>query len=209
MKRMIILLVFLVTLMSCNVTYVSDDPIISPHKALLVMNMQLDALGEDAKMPIVESQIEDLIETINTLTNEFYWDGYIIIYIKTVFSIEDEESANYNNAFFEDTEGVEFDPRVKLLSIHNFEKNQADAFSNEDFENFLKTYNVDEIFLTGLYAETCVYTTIIAAVERKYKVNYIENAVGTQDLEVLESIKEELEEIGVNIITYEPEPEDS
>ena len=170
----------------------------NPQKALLVMDMQLDALGANAKMPIVKSQIEPLINIVNTIIEDYSEKGYKIIYIKTAFPKNSKEKG-----FIEGTAGIEIDPRVRVISENIFVKNKPNAFFNKEFENFLIANQVNELYITGLMAEYCVKATALAALKRNYTVHYIENAVGTQDLKKLESTKNDLKKKGAQILTYQ------
>ena len=175
----------------------TDGPAIdnyaNPQKALLVMDMQNDALGKNAKEPIVNS-VENLIEIVNTIIDDYSTAEYIIIYIKSEYK---------DGAFIKGTPGAEIHPDVTIISNAKiFVKNKSDAFTNKDFDNYLIANQVNELYIVGLMAEACVYNTSVAALNRKYVVNYIENAVGTKDLKSLEPTKEDLKRKGANIITY-------
>jgi nicotinamidase-related amidase len=170
-KKISLLLLLTITIIACKkddfdgiIIGTYDDP----QKALLVMDMQLDALGENAKMPIVKSQIVDLINTVNAIIDDYSEKGYKIIYIKTVFPKNSKEKG-----FIEGTVGIEIDPRVNIVSENIFVKNKSDAFSNKEFESFLISNQVNELYVTGLMAEGCVSTTVVAALKRNYTVYYI------------------------------------
>jgi nicotinamidase-related amidase len=197
------LLLLLSIIISCKSTTdfngptdgVAIDIYTNPQKALLVMDMQNDALGKNAKEPIANSA-EDLIETVNTIIDDYFLKGYIIIYIKTEYSKE---------SFIKGTFGAEIHPSVRIIPTIEpiiFVKNKSDAFTNSDFENYLIINQVNELFIVGLMAEYCVYNTSVGALNRNYIVNYIENAVGAKKIRNLEQIKEKLKNKGANIIKY-------
>ena len=58
------------------------------------------------------------------------------------------------------------------------------------------------LYMTGAMAEGCVYKTAISGLERKYVVNYIENAVGVWKMENLKPTIEKLNKKGARVIVY-------
>jgi nicotinamidase-related amidase len=163
------------------------------------MDMQLDFIGENPKMPI-ENQVEDLIKTVNDIIENFNSKGYEIIYIKSTFS---KYNIFRNKAAVAGTAGIKIDPRIKIVSEKKNEKNSSSAFSNKDFENYLIKNQINELYIIGLMAEGCVYKTAISGLDRKYTVNFIENAVGVWKMKNFEPTKEKLNKKGANIIMYE------
>jgi nicotinamidase-related amidase len=174
----------------------------NPQRALLVMDMQLDLVGENAKMPI-ENSVENLIKTVNSIIDDFNSEGYEIIYIRSVFSKYDIANFFRNKACITGTKGIEIDPRVNIVSVNIFDKKGSSAFSNKDFENYLIENQINELYLIGVMAEGCVYKTAIGGLDRKYTVNFIENAVGVWKMKNFEPTKEKLNKRGARIITYE------
>jgi nicotinamidase-related amidase len=51
-------------------------------------------------------------------------------------------------------------------------------------------------------AEYCVYYTALGGLNRNYTVNYIENAIGTRNVNGLEKIKTKLERKGTKILKH-------
>ena len=85
MKKAFFLFALAVLIISCATNGKNIDNYNNPQKALLVMDMQNDALGKDAKMPIANSG-EELIKIVNAIIDDYYSKGYKIIYIKTEYS---------------------------------------------------------------------------------------------------------------------------
>lgn len=66
---------------------------------------------------------------------------------------------------------------------------------------YLKGRNVNEIFITGLAGDFCVYYSTKDALNEGFKVTVIEDAVRSIDQKNFEQIKQELSQRGVNFIT--------
>ena len=200
LKKIIHLCIIPVIVVSCSTQPIANYN--NPQKALVVMDMQLDFLGENPKLPI-ENQVDDLTKTVNDIIEDFNSKGYEIIYIRSVFSKYDIANFFRNKAAIQGTTGIEIDPRINIVSENIFDKNRSSAFSNKDFENYLIVNQINELYITGLMAEGCVSKTAISGLDRKYVVNFIENAVGIWKMKNFEPTKEKLNKKGANIITYE------
>jgi nicotinamidase-related amidase len=200
LKKIILLCFVPVIVVSCSTQRIANYN--NPQKALVVMDMQLDFLGENPKMPI-ENQVEELIKTVNDIIEDFNSKGYEIIYIRSAFSKNDIANSFRNKAAIEGTTGIEIDPRINIVSENIFDKKSSSAFSNKDFENYLIKNQINELYIIGLMAEGCVYKTAISGLDRKYVVNFMENAVGVWKMKNFEPTKEKLNKKGANIITYE------
>jgi nicotinamidase-related amidase len=200
LSKMLLLCLVPAIIVSCNTRKVANYP--NPQKALVVVDMQLDYLGENAKLPI-ENQVENLIQTVNDIIDDCNSKGVKIIYIKNTVPKYGIAYFLGNKAATKGTAGTEIDPRINVVSENIFEKKRPSAFSNKDFGDYLILNQINELYITGLMAEGCVYKTAIDGLNRKYMVNYIMNAVGAWKIKNLEPTKEKLNKKGAKIIRYE------
>jgi len=200
-KRVILGSLCAATLAACASTGTPIANYPNPAKALLVLDMQRDFLGVDARMPIEESSKEPLIEALNNLTNSAANKGIIVIYVRNEFSGSDIGNLFRNNAAVKGTPGSEIDSRVVMVSDIVFDKDQPDAFSNPKLSEFLVSHQVSEIAVTGVFADQCCYYTSLAALNRKYKVDYLLDGVGAASKENVLSASRSLKERGAVIET--------
>jgi nicotinamidase-related amidase len=194
LKKIILLCFVSVIVVSCNAQRIANYN--NPQKALVVMDMQLNYLGENAKIPIA-NQVEDLIKTVNDIIEDFNSNGYQIIYIRNIPRKYDMYAG------IEGISSIEIAPGINIVSGNIFDKHTGSAFMNKNFENYLIQNQINELYIIGLMAEGCVYKTAISGLDRKYSVNFIENAVGVWKMKNFEPTKEKLNKKGANIITYE------
>jgi len=151
-----------------------------PQKALLVIDVQEDFTGRTAKPPFPYKNSRELIETVNGLIEDASGKGFNIIYIRQEF---DGFMGKIISRMFgkgtaiRGTPGAEVDQRVSIINDNIFTKPKGDAFSNPALGKFLVEHSVNELFLTGLDAEFCVYHTAKGALNRGYTVNIIPNGV--------------------------------
>jgi len=203
MKYSIYILVLVFIAISCastNAVKIGDYE--NPQKALLVIDTQIDYIGENAKLPIEKNQINNLIITINNIIDECHKNNYKIIYTRRVFKENDIKNRFNNYAAVEGTSGVEIDPRINIVTENIFDKYAPSAFSNIDFENYLIHYQINELYLCGVMADECVYETALEAFNRGYIVNYYANAVGSLNDGKIENAIRKLGKKGINIIKY-------
>ena len=201
MKKLVFM-VFIIFTISCVSNVAKIENYQNPQKALLVIDMQIDYIGEDGKFTIVNNQIENLIINVNNIIKEFNANGYKIIYFRNVFRKNDFRNIFRNYTVIEGTLGVEIDPRINIVSEYIFDKYSVSAFSNNDFEQFLMENQINELYLCGVMADECVYETALSAFNKGYKVNYYANAVGSSSIRNIEKAINKLERIGIMIIEY-------
>ena len=192
--------VIVIAFTSCSTNEVKKSNFENSQKALLVMDMQVDLIDENGKFPIEKSQINSLIEKVNSIINDYYSNDYIIIYIRNIVKKGNIKNIFLNNATKEGTSGIEIDPRINIVSENIFDKYKGSALSNESFNNFLKNNKIGELYLCGVMANGCVYRTSLDAFKRGYNVNYISNAVGARNEKDIESTIVRLRKKGINII---------
>ena len=178
MKNMV-LVVLLFSLVSCISNDIKIGSYINPQKTLLVIDMQIDYVDKNGRFPIEISQIDNLIETINIIIDDFHRSNYKIVYVRNNFKKNDIKNIFRNYAVIEGTFGVEINPKVSIVSENIFNKYSPSAFSNNDLENYLIHNQINEVFLCGVMADVneCVGQTALDALNRGHMVNYIGNAV--------------------------------
>jgi nicotinamidase-related amidase len=201
MKKRVLIL-WVISAVSCTSNVIKIGNYDNPQKALLVIDMQVDYIGENAKYPIEKRQIDDLIVTINKIIDEYYKNDYSIIYLRRVFRKNDIGNFSRNYACVEGTSGVEIDPGINIVSKNIFDKYAPDSFSSTVLENYLIENKINELYLCGVMADECVYETALGGYNRNYKINYIANAVGSTSIKNIEKAIKKLNKKGINIVYY-------
>lgn len=203
MKNLIFVVLSFFTLSCCSLDDISKiGNYDNPKKALMVVDMQIDYIDENGKFPIEKNQINNLITNTNYVIDDFFINGYEIIYIKMYFRKNDIKNVFRNFAVIEGSAGAEIDPRINIRSNNIFTKYTPNAFTNNRLENYLIKNQINEIFMCGVMADECVYETALGAFDRGYIVNYISNAVGSSSIKNIEDAIEKLRKKGINIIEY-------
>ena len=191
------------SIISCTSNVIKIDNYENPKKALLVIDMQIDYIGENARYSVENSQIDNLIGITNEIIEYFNQNNFTIIYLRRIFRENDWQNIFNNYAAIEGTIGVEIDPRMSIVSENIFDKYTASAFSNMDFKNYLIQNQINELYLCGVMADQCVYETALDAFNYGYIVNYYANAVGSTSIRRIENAIGKLRNRGINIIEWQ------
>ena len=176
----------------------------NPTTALLVLDMQEDFLGENARLPIDKEQIPAITAVVNSLIDEFERDGKPIIYVKSEFPKKALGNRIRHHAAIEGSPGANIFGKIRISGSAIFSKKEPDAFSNQGFEQYLVANQVNELVITGVYADECVLYTTLGALNRRYHVKYVRNGVGSSSEKAVNRASETVKEKGAEVIEYRP-----
>jgi nicotinamidase-related amidase len=171
---------------------------------LLVMDMQEDFLGENAKMPINKEQIPAITAVINSLIDDFERNGRQIIYVKSEFPKIALGNRIRHHAAIKGSPGTEIYGKIRISGNLIFSKKEPDAFSNSEFEKYLVASQVNQLVITGVYADQCVLTTTLKALGRGYQVKFVRNGVGSSSDKAVDKACETVKKKGGEVIEYQP-----
>ncbi len=176
----------------------------APQKALVIIDIQEDYTGKTAKPPFPYKNSKGLIDSVNRLIEETQQTNFIIIYIRQEF--DGPVGRLIANTFAKGTAikgnaGTEIDSRIKIVSNHIFGKPKGDSFSNPEFEQYLIDNRIDELYLAGIDAEFCIYHTALGALNRKYKVTIIKDAIAIRNEHKLQKMLGKYKDKGITLIS--------
>lgn len=175
----------------------------SPKTALVVLDMQEDFLGEKAKMPINKGQIPAITAVVNSLIDEFERNGQPIIYIKSEFPKIAIGNRIRHHAAIVGSPGTAIYGKIRISGNVIFSKKTPDAFSNPEFERYLTANQINQLVITGVYADHCVLTSTLGALDRKYRVKFVRNGVGSSSEEAVNKACEKVRKKGAEVIEYQ------
>jgi nicotinamidase-related amidase len=198
MKRPVIAISLLIIFMGCSFA-AKRSPIPkgkNPKTVLLVMDMQEDFLGVNAKMPINKEQIPAITAVVNGLIDEFEKNGQQIIYVKSEFPKIALGNKIRHYAAIKGSPGTEIYGKIRISGNLIFSKKEPDAFSNPEFEKYLVANQVNQLVITGVYADQCVLTTTLKALGRGYQVKFVRNGVGSSSEKAVNKACEKVQKKG-------------
>lgn len=173
-------------------------------KALVVLDVQKDFTSETARMPVEKSVVPSMIDNINSIERQFKANNLPVIYVRNVFSRWDLVANLFRHqAAVEETAGTDYDPRLNPLDDIQFTKSVPDMFSNRELEAFLVTHHVGHLYMTGVFADQCVYWSSKSALNRRYSVTIIADAVASADRKTAELAYKWLQSLGAHVETTE------
>ncbi|KRN27819.1 cysteine hydrolase family protein [Liquorilactobacillus mali] len=75
--------------------------------------------------------------------------------------------------------GTWFDLHKNNDEVYFYDKNRYSSFANTNLENFLRTHQIEELYLTGVCTDICVLHTAIDAYNKNFKITIPQNAVAS------------------------------
>jgi len=151
-------------------------------KALVVVDMQEDYIGEKSKYKFLNKQ--EIINNINNRITELKQENAIIIYMKNM-------RKGYTSDF------------VKGLYITAdliFIKEKSSSFSSDDFVTYIFSNNINDIEVVGIDGNCCVKTTAIDGIKNDLTVTIPLSCIGAINKERFLKTKQELIKQQVKII---------
>ncbi|WP_052343583.1 isochorismatase family cysteine hydrolase [Bacillus massiliigorillae] len=171
------------------------------NKALLVLDMQKDYIGEHAKMSVAKQQITPLLNSVNKVISECENVGFSVIYIRNEFEAK-QIIRNFlrKQTGIKGSNGAELDDRLLMVGDTYFSKNIADAMSNRKLIEFIEMKGITDLWIVGVFAEGCIMATVKEALRKKYTVTVIEDGIASaSDQKRLASIQK-LRLMGVELV---------
>ncbi len=172
-------------------------PYSAPHTALLVIDIQEDYTGPQARKRYRDG--DRIVAASNALLARARERGLVIVYIENVFDnpIMSALSGGMNAP---GAPGTEMDRRlVKVQGARTFTKNRSDAFSNVELDAYLKASQVDHVLITGLDGAYCVSATAHGALNRGYKVTLFPEGIATESSKSIEKLIQGWREAGFEV----------
>jgi nicotinamidase-related amidase len=146
--------------------------------ALLVLDLQVDFLADDGNLPVARGQVPGMLDAVARLLQRSAELGLEVVYVKNAFSQWDViGNLARNRAAIAGEPGAEIDPRVQVLGSAVFDKTEPDAFSNAALDTHLRQHKIDHLLVAGVFADQCVRSTALGALNRKYEVTIVEDGI--------------------------------
>jgi nicotinamidase-related amidase len=154
----------------------SDLPM-PPAQALLVINMDDRFIGSSGLYTLPNSTTDRLIKVVSQTAERAKTSGMLVISIQTDFQRAiTKVPARLALGLSPSSTSGRVDPH---LGRRSFTTRFADAFSNPELDDFLRTRNVKHLFLAGLDGMLSVNRTARGALKRNYQVTFVRDGIGT------------------------------
>jgi len=173
----------------------------SPSKALLVIDIQRGITDKESTYGLDPAQRDEMLKNNNRIFESKKAVGLQVIYIRQVFADDFMVKLFTAGKMQKGSTGAQISRELKVVSKNIFTKHISDAFSNPKLDAFLIANKVSHLYITGLDAEACVDKTVKAALNRKYKVTVIKDAIAGKSDERRDKKIADFSELGAKIIT--------
>jgi nicotinamidase/pyrazinamidase len=162
-----------------NGTRISEGkPIIQKEtkkQALLVIDIQEGITGKSSTSEFFVLKSEELISVVNRIIDSSSGNDIPVIYVKN--EISNPLINILNSSLAKGSPGAGLDSRLKVVSSYVVNKDKSDAFSNPLLDSILVKNDINRLVFVGLDLAECVYSTILAADNRKYEICLISDAL--------------------------------
>ena len=206
MKKIFVLLIVVAIVVTVILAILQADESFTPieaakcpHGAIVVMDLQKDFIGDEAKYPVDKSQVEPMLKAVNSIVKSSKSLNLEVIYIDTKFS-KDQWITNWfrNYAAIEETEGVDLDERLLVQSKRLFTKKKQNAFTNNEFAAYLRERAIGKLVICGVFADKCVSATARAAKKRGYSVTVVSDGIAAGNQQAVTKTVRYLKRKGIN-----------
>lgn len=176
------------------------DAYSAPRTALLVIDIQKDMTEENGIRPLNLPQTNSIISIINELIQNPYKENWVVVYITHEYTKKSALRLVTGDFLLEGAPGAGIDPRLLVVNQNHFVKHRMDAFSNSEFDAFLRKNQVNNLLLTGIAAEECIDRTCRGALNRKYAVTVISDAIAGKSNKSRKTKIDDYERYGAHIV---------
>ncbi len=153
--------------------------------ALIVIDVQKAFIGM-----MDQGAISEPVEYINAYIAAFKQLGFPVIYI---YHTSDEYGVPVGS------EGYQFVDEISMGDdATKVTKTYGNAFNKTELDSTLKELDCNTIFLCGLSASGCVYSTYVGGKDLDYNTFVLKNAVMSHDQKVTKMIEEIVDAVGPN-----------
>jgi nicotinamidase-related amidase len=151
-------------------------------RALLLIDFQRDFLAASGRLPVAADQVQPVIDAANRAAARARAEGTAVIAIGNEFLRRDWVGNLLRRfAALAGSDGARWDERVPREGARYFAKWRGSAFCNPELDRFLRSENVGELELAGLYAGACISATARDALKRGYRVAVLADAVADRN----------------------------
>jgi nicotinamidase-related amidase len=168
--------------------------------ALLILDIQQDFTGPNARMPVNSAQADSMICRINELVDACTINGLKPVYIINEFPRNSVANLFRHFAAIKGTPGAALDPRLHFAGDTLFAKSRPNAFTNPLLHPYLQNQGVDSVLVTGLFAGACVRATINGALSLGYHVSVIPQCIASRSDASRNRSVRHFREAGVEIV---------
>jgi len=172
--------------------------------ALLLIDLQIDFLSANGRLPVGAANAERVISIANRLIELHEERRWPIIVISNQFKQSDFLGNFFRGyAAIEGSEGGKTDPRIVVHDARYFSKAKSSAFSNPAFPEYLKMAGIGHVVICGVYAEGCVRATAFDAQKANLDTVVLSDGVSSNRNSKYKWALSSMRKRGVQVMSFE------
>jgi len=172
----------------------------SSSTALLVIDMQVDFLSDEGRLPVDLARVFDLISSVNTAIASCQARGISVVHIGNEFPRFSVANVFRRFAAIQGTPGAALDPRVRRQGTRYFPKRKSDAFTNPELPALLSRMGIRTLLLAGVFAGGCVRATARGAIARGYHAVVLADCVASRSDRSTSRALQDMRAVGASVV---------
>jgi nicotinamidase-related amidase len=153
----------------------------STHSAVLLIDLQVDFLRAEGRLPVAQSAVPPLLECVEAVVAEAHEVGVPVVHIVNAYPRWSIGNLFRKFAAIEDSPGAAIDERVPRSDADPvFTKARSDAFSNPELDSWIREHGIERLLVLGVYADACVRRTVEGALARGIAVTVPRDGVASR-----------------------------
>lgn len=166
---------------------------VNNNKGHVVVVMDIQKHFMEKKISDQESEL--LINKINRFQDKIK-EKADMVYIQSILTVL---SVSPGGVDIDTLDGLGFDIRLDIKTENCYKKDKANAFTSNNFVDFLKKKAIGTLYIVGVMAEHCIYKTACNALKRGYKVVLVKDAIQGRNKVSMDKILAKLMEKGAEV----------
>ena len=154
-------------------------------RALLIVDMSNDFVADNGSLT-AGKKAQAIVPNIMKHIEEFKKND-VIVFCNDTHELGCEHFKLWTPHNVKDTEGIKIYGELgEFLEEHNNDMNvyylpktEYDAFYKTDLTDILKALKVEDVYVTGVCTDICVFNTVYGAYKEGFKTNVFKDSVAT------------------------------
>jgi nicotinamidase-related amidase len=163
--------------------------------AVVVMDIQKHFMQKK----ISKEESEALIYNINKFQEKIK-DKADMVYVRSILTVL---NVSLGGIDIDTLDGLDFDNRLELKTDNIYKKDKANAFTSDNFVEFLNKKDIGTLYIVGVMAEHCVYKTAYNALKRGYRVILVKDAIQGRNKDSMNKILDKLKDKGAQVVSLD------
>ena len=161
--------------------------------------MQKGLLDSSSRIHVQKGSEKKLIENVNKNIKTAHKYNIPVKYIINEWT-NPFQNVFTGNVCKKGSESATIDERIIIESNYVYYKSVPNSFSNQPLVEYIHKNAIDTIYLTGIMAEACVYSTATNGIKKGFNIVLIEPAIGSRKINTKNKYIEKAKKKNIQVI---------